>query len=67
MLAPVKPPVHVIVPPEQPDNVKVVEEPAHTLGLLAVAVKFNTVGGLTVIVIWFELGLTQVPVVQVAE
>ena len=49
MLAPVKPPVHVIVP-VHPTNVNVVSTPAQILGLLAEAVKFNTIAGLTVIV-----------------
>ena len=66
ILAPVKPPVHVIVP-VHPANVKVVSAPAHILGLLAEAVKFNTTAGLTVIVFSFDLGLSQVFVVQVAE
>ena len=66
MLAPDKPPVHVMVP-VHPVNVKVVSEPVHIVGLLAEAVKFNTTVGLTVIVISFDLGLGQVPDVQTAE
>jgi hypothetical protein len=66
MLAPVKPPVHVIVP-VHPANVNVVSVPTHILGLLAEAVKFNTTAGLTVIVFSFDLGLSQVLTVQVAE
>ena len=66
MLAPVNPPVQVIVP-VHPDKVKVVSAPAQILGLLAEAVKFNTTDGLTVIVFSFDLGLSQVLTVQVAE
>ena len=66
MLAPVEPPVHVIVP-VHPANVNVVSTPAQILGLLAEAVKFNTTAGLTVIVFSFDLGLSHVAVVQVAE
>ena len=66
MLAPVKPPVHVIVP-VHPAKVNVVSAPAQILGLLAEAVKFNTTAELTVIVFSFDFGLSHVFVEQVAE
>jgi hypothetical protein len=66
MLAPVKPPVHVIVP-LHPAKVNVVSVPAHIFELLAEAVKFNTTAGLTVIIFSFDFGLSQVFIVQVAE
>ena len=66
MLGLVKPPVHVIIP-VHPAKVKVVSAPTHIVALLAEAVKFNTTVGLTVTIFSFDLGLSQVPVVQVAE
>jgi hypothetical protein len=67
MLAPVKPPVHVIVP-VHPVKVKVVSEPEQTLAGLAEAVKFKTTAGLTVIVFSFDLTLSHVELVtQTAE
>ena len=67
MLAPVKPPVHVIVP-RHPVNVKVVSEPEQIFAGLAEAVKFKTTAGLTVIVFSFDLTLSQIePVKQTAE
>jgi hypothetical protein len=59
MLAPVKPPVHVIVP-VQPVKVKVDSEPEQILAGLAEAVKFKTTAGLTVIVFSFDLTLSHV-------
>ena len=66
MLAPVKPPVQVIVP-VHPAKVKVVSIPAHTLALLAEATNFKATEELTIIVFSFDLGLSQVLVKQVAE
>jgi hypothetical protein len=66
ILAPVKPPVQLIIP-EHPVKNRVVSTPAHIVGLLAEAVRFNTTAGLIVIVFSFDFALSQVFVVQVAE
>lgn len=56
-----------MIVPVHPVKVKVVSDPAHICGLLAEATNFNTTAGLTRIVFSFDLGLSQVLTVHVAE